>query len=276
MFFWVVLGSLVSLITWGKISENARSPDNHVVPVYETMVASLSVQNKIASEYVQMKSAQFEQTEAAVGSAHPMYPADSGTVFTVTSAGKINPASNAELADGGAYAKSRYHYVKLAAGFKTAYYCVRKNDAEEVIQSSTLSENKKCYLGDRDDTGLFVITYGRGIGTYSTANLQYFFKAVERAEPGAKNIGVLKRAYRDESGVLHEKTSGTDDASTLYWIYAVGRSFDNAAYLPKGIVSAMKTAEGLNDSGTLEGYYILIESLRHKGVSCLLTSENCG
>lgn len=273
MFFWVILGSLISLITWGKISENARSADNHVVPVYESMVASLSVQTKLASEYVNSKLKEFDG--ASVGTHLPQYPSHSGLLFQVDTAGKIPASSNEELADGGSYAKTRYSYIKLASGFKSAFFCVRKNVAEDVVLSTAASDLNLCSLENEDgDSLLMVVTYGQGRGVYSSANLQYFFKAVARAEPGAKNMGVLRRATKTE-GVLSEKKEGVDDAETLYWIYSVGVSVDDALYLPKGVVTAIKEQEGLDPTASLDGYFISVEVLRHKGATCLIRNEDC-
>ena len=269
MFFWVVLGSLVSVLAWGKFGETAKSPDDYVVPTYEAMVASLAQQNKMAVEYAQKKILLYEKNNnVAVDTMPPSRPSHSGFMFSIGSDGKV--AGNAELAAGGVYHLNAYQYLKMADGFKSAYFCVQPN-AEETIVPTAPANDELCTYTSKKPAAVLVITYGRVPYRYATKQMHYVFQAVDRTEPGSKSIGFLRRMKRQSDGTFQLFSGGEDTDDTVYRVYAQGIGDKNALYLPKGVVNYIKANDGVS---SLENYVVAAEILKYKnGVVCAMKGK---
>ena len=285
MFFWVILGSLISVLAWGKFGEIAKSPDDYVVPVYEAMISSLAQQNKMAAEYASKKMVKYgslyqeysdsgSARDLKIGTDRPTTTYDSGVMFTIGSDGKI--AGNTELGKGGAYYLNAYQYLKMADGFTSAYYCLN-NRGTRVTKTF---DRGLCRLNLTSATNVnvssFVMTYGRIPYRYTTKSMHYLFQAIDKIEQGSKMIGYLKRVQRnvdDQGNVTYTDTKDAqaDDDNTLYRIYAKGLGNSEAFYIPKAVITEIKNAEGVEK---LNGYIAAIEILRF-GSGCAFKSEGC-
>lgn len=272
MFFWVVLGSLVSVLAWGKFGETAKAPDDYVVPVYEAMVASLTQQNKMAVEYAQKKIMLYERNnKAKIDNMPPSTPSHSGFMFSIGPDGKVDGSTNPELGSNGVYHLNAYQYLKMADGFKSAYFCVYPNAGETIVPTSVANDTL-CDYKTNDPAVVLVITYGQVPYRYTTKTMHHIFQAVDRTEPGSKMVGFVKRLNRESDGTFKIHTGEQDSSNTVYRVYAQGVGDKNALYLPKGVVEYIK---GSDNVPNLEKYMVAVEILKYKNASCAVRWRQC-
>ena len=240
MYFWLLLASLMGIITFGNLREKTKDADYYVVPIYESLSQNLLMQHNAFVSQLRLRYLNEGSWDwAGTG--------DFTTVITVSEAG--DPTFNEETNDPKQYLPYGFKYMP---GYTSVYFCVNK-----AFQDTTLSCSD-------DNAVMYAITYASVPVRYAGANAMSIPKAIAAGTENSRFVGLIEK-----SSVLLGDGYGQPLGAGFY-ILSAGYSPAASTYIPNYFICQLN----LPDPRGLMIAQTMVKGLEN-GENMISTGSSC-
>ncbi len=219
MYFWVILASLMGIISFGVLREKTKDANDFVVPIYEALSQNLLVQHNatlsaLRARYLAAGSWDFAgngQMTKAVAVA-----GNGGVAYHVVS-----------QADVAAYLPYGF---KFTPGYTSAYFCVYKVNQSQPVSCS--DENAVMYL----------VTYADVPVRYAGANARSIPKAIADGTQNSRFVGLIEKASAPLTDPMASgKVAYGQPLGATHYILSAGYAPASSTYIPNFFICALQT-----------------------------------
>lgn len=245
MYFWLILASLMGIITFGNLREKTKDADYYVVPIYEALSQNLLTQHnavvsKLRARY--LEAGNWDWT--GIG--------EYTTVVTVDDTG--TPTFNEPQNDPEQYLPYGFRYMP---GYTTVYFCVNK--AFQDMEAMCSDPNAVMYA----------ITYASVPVRYAGSNAMSIPKSIAAGTQNSRFVGLIEKAP-----VLLADGYGQPLGAGFY-ILSAGYSPASSTYIPNYFICqlGMQDPTGLMIAQTMVKGLENGENMETTGSSCFWLDE---
>lgn len=234
MYFWLILASLMGIITFGNLREKTKDADFYVVPIYESLAKSLLMQhNAVVSQLRSRYLNEGSWDWAGSGAMTVVVNVDNSGTPTYDS-----PSNSPE--------PYLPYGFKFMPGYKTAYFCVNKANQDQATACSNVN------------AVMYAITYASVPARYGGADKMSIPKAIAAGTQNSRFVGLIERSptilndgYGQPLGAgFYILSAGySPAASTFIPNYFICRLAEEVPAIrnPRGMMVALTMIKGLEN-----------------------------
>lgn len=238
MYFWLLLASLMGLVSFGNLREKTKDADYYVVPIYESLSQNLLMQHNAFVS--QLRSRYLDEGNWDWAGAGGFT-----TVITVNDAGE--PTFNEEANNP---AQHLPYGFKHMPGYTSVYFCVNK-----AFQDTTLSCSDS-------NAVMYAMTYAAIPVRYAGANAMSIPKAIAAGTENSRFVGLIERApallddgYGQPLGAgFYILSAGYSPASSTYipnyFICQLNRQNPRGLMIAQTMVKGLENGENMIATGS--------------------------
>ncbi len=221
MFFWLVLASLMGLITFGNLFEKTKPQEHYIAPVYEAMVLNM-YQQHISAEYGYLDIMRDKPEEAKEYFAQmndgivPLAVADSFGLKPENDNNNVFPYIQGRIPD----------TYKPQSGTRTYMFCIDKNQVAKTSCGTS-------------DTVNYLMTIRAIPPRYDGADKMTALKVLSEAVGRTRSVGLLEKS----KAPLTTTTNSSGNVETYHqplgathFILSSGLAASNSVYIPNYLI----------------------------------------